>query len=587
MTDSGMNAIQLPEPIPASMLSDYVYCPRQCYIRWNEGEFTECEDAFASSSADNSNVSDDSMSVTCRSVHLTAPKLGVTCKIHLMEGEDGGRNAVPVLLKRGEAANISGEIYDSDRVRLCAQGLVLQENGFLCSEGLAYFCRSRKTVSMQFDGALIKITRETIARIQEMAAGRRMPPPLIDSPRCNRCAFGGICLPDEVNLLRVQKCGNNENNGVIESEDQDQTQTQNQNQDEDKDKDKDKDKGSPKELRMLHAPRDDHVPVYVLDQGSSVHKRGDCLEIRSRDGKVGTVRMMDVSQLCLYGGVEITTPAMVELMQRGVPVLHFTHGGWFEGICLGHTSKNIDLRIRQFDWARDHRKSLSLARHMISGKIRNCRILMRRNDGQMPGEVLEKLAEYSGQAMRAESFERLLGIEGAAAELYFSRLGSILKTNDDRLSFQGRSRRPPMDPVNAALSYLYGILAKECFVTLLSVGFEPYLGFYHQPRYGRPALALDLMEEFRPIIADSVAVSLFNNKELAIKDFIITEEGVMIKPPARRKVVAGYERRMDTKIIHPLFGYKISYRRVLEVQSRLLARVLFEEIEEYPAFCTR
>jgi len=278
---------------------------------------------------------------------------------------------------------------------------------------------------------------------------------------------------------------------------------------------------------------------------------------------------------------------VVELMQRGIPVLHFTHGGWFEGICLGHTSKNIDLRIRQYEWARDKERSLSLARSMISGKIRNCRVLLRRNDQEIPAEALEKLADYACQAEMAESLERLLGLEGAAAELYFSRLGSLLKADEDGLIFQGRNRRPPRDPVNAVLSYLYGILAKECFVTLLAVGFEPYLGFYHQPRYGRPALALDLMEEFRPIIADSTAVSLFNNKELAVKDFVITEEGVMIGRSAKRKVVAGYERRMDTQITHPLFGYKISYRRVLEVQSRLLARALSGEIEQYPAFCTR
>jgi CRISPR-associated protein Cas1 len=484
--------------------------------------------------------------------------------MNLIEGDGGAREAIPVLIKKGQSASITGELYDSDRVRLCAQGLVLQENGFLCSGGLAYFAKSRKTVAVQFDEPLIRITEEIISQVRDMAKQRRMPPPLIDSPKCNRCTFGGICLPDEVNHLREIK-------GGISGLDGSKSLPQ----------------GETKELRMLLASRDDQVPVYVLDQGSTVHKRSDCLEIRPRDGKASTVRMMEISQLCLYGGVEISTAAVVELMQRGVPVLHFTHGGWFEGICQGHTSKNIDLRVRQFEWARDRSRSLPLARCMISGKIRNCRILLRRNDGQIPGDVLDKLAEYAKEAMAIESFERLLGVEGAAAELYFSRLGNLLKTDDYNLSFKGRNRRPPKDPVNAALSYLYGILAKECFVTLLAVGFDPYLGFYHQPRYGRPALALDLMEEFRPLIADSVAVSLFNNKELTVNDFVITEEGVMISPRAKRKVVAGYERRIDTKITHPLFGYKISYRRVLEIQARLLARVLFAEIEEYPAFCTR
>jgi len=141
--------------------------------------------------------------------------------------------------------------------------------------------------------------------------------------------------------------------------------------------------------------------------------------------------------------------------------------------------------------------------------------------------------------------------------------------------------------VNAVLSYLYGILVKDLFVTQLSAGFDPYLGFYHRPRYGRPALALDMMEEFRPLVADSTTITLFNNGELSEKDFVRRGLGVSLTPKGKKTVVAGYERRMNTEISHPLFGYKISYRRVLEVQTRLLARVIFGEIREYPPFCTR
>ena len=149
------------------------------------------------------------------------------------------------------------------------------------------------------------------------------------------------------------------------------------------------------------------------------------------------------------------------------------------------------------------------------------------------------------------------------------------------------SRRPPKDPVNSVLSYLYSILAKELFAVVLAVGFDPYLGFYHQPRYGRPALALDMMEEFRPLIADSTAITLFNNRELDKSDFIKTGIGISMTVEAKKKVLAGYERRMQTEIEHPIFGYRISYRRVLDVQSRLLSRVLTGELKSYPAFVTR
>ena len=219
---------------------------------------------------------------------------------------------------------------------------------------------------------------------------------------------------------------------------------------------------------------------------------------------------------------------MVELMQRNVPVLHFSHGGWFQGIALGMSHKNVELRIRQFQWAGDEERSLSIARKIVSGKIENCRTRLRRYDIEAPSEVLESLARLSQEAEEATSMQSLLGIEGAAGRAYFSRFGEMLKVGEESFSFEGRNKRPPRDPVNSTLSYLYGILAKELFSTLLAAGFDPYLGFYHQPRYGRPALALDMMEEFRPIIADSAAFNLFNKKELKDKDFIRTGIGISL-----------------------------------------------------------
>jgi CRISPR-associated protein Cas1 len=358
-------------------------------------------------------------------------------------------------------------------------------------------------------------------------------------------------------------------------------------------------------IRRLLPARDDSMPVYVIGHGHTIRKKGDRLEIWStgkdsrkddakkekdrqdgKDSRVSEARLREISQVNLFGGVDISTPALVDLMQRGIPVLHFTRGGWFHGISIGHTHKNVELRMRQFAWAADRKRSLSIARSLIHGKIRNCRTQIRRNDPESPAEALERLDRLSKDAKNASSIEKLLGIEGAAAEVYFGRLNYLLK-GDQGFSFQNRNRRPPKDPVNAVLSYLYAVLAKDMFVSLLAVGFDPYLGFYHQPRYGRPALALDMMEEFRPLIADSTAVMLFNNDELTQKDFIKTGIGISLKHQAKRKVLGAYERRMETEIAHPIFGYKISYRRVLEVQSRLLSRVLSGEIKEYPAFVTR
>ena len=190
--------------------------------------------------------------------------------------------------------------------------------------------------------------------------------------------------------------------------------------------------------------------------------------------------------------------------------------------------------------------------------------------------------------MEQETLESLLGVEGAAARLYFEAFPGMLKGGElDGLEFSGRNRRPPKDPVNAVLSYVYGLLVKDFTRAVTLVGLDPYLGFYHQPRYGRPALALDLMEEFRPLVADSVVLGLVNNGTLRQGDFVWKQLGVALKPDARKKVLRAYERRMDQLVTHPLFDYRVSYRRILEMQARLLCRLLLGELAEYPSFRTR
>ena len=209
----------------------------------------------------------------------------------------------------------------------------------------------------------------------------------------------------------------------------------------------------------------------------------------------------------------------------------------------------------------------------------------------LPEGVLYQLAIMRRRAGSAESLEQLLGIEGTAAREYFTHFARMFKPGDDEdapaFALTSRNRRPPRDPVNALLSFLYALLTKEMIVTLVGVGFDPYLGFYHQPRYGRPALALDLMEEFRPLVADSVAIGLINNGELRPSDFIARAGAVALTDSGRRRVIDAYERRLEILVTHPRFGYAVSYRRIFEVQARLLARFLLGEIESYPAFCTR
>ncbi|HPT20092.1 MAG TPA: CRISPR-associated endonuclease Cas1 [Methanothrix sp.] len=624
----------LPDLIPARMLNEFAYCPRLCYIEWVQGEFLDSADTVdgrfqhrrvdlgpvkSSASASKSQKKDsqknenenelDFETFHDRSVHLSGIECGITCRIDLLEGQGGA--VTPIDYKRGYAPDIPEGIYEPERVQLCAQGLVLRENGFACDGGMAYFVKSKKKVPVAFDENLVSRTRELISALRSAAQSSQMPPPLSHSPKCNRCSLAGICLPDEITLLREMQEDEEEN-----AKKADGKNDANGSDSADVVDDMDNMDGQDSAVRVsrdccpvrrLLPARDDNIPVYVVGQGYTVRKKEDRLEITSRDGKASEARIREISQLCLYGGVEITTPAMVELMQRGIPVIHYTHGGWFQGICLGTTHKNVELRIRQFQCFMDPARSAALARSAVSGKIRNCRTLLRRNCSENCKSDLDLLAKLAVDADRAESSESLQGIEGAAGQCYFSKFSGMLKPggksgakSEDKaadkagdkagrndFSFTDRNRRPPRDPVNAVLSYLYGILVKDLFVVLLAVGFDPYLGFYHRPRYGRPALALDMMEEFRPLIADSTAITLLNNEELSPGDFLKSRAGVTMTANGKKAVVSGYERRMETEIVHPIFGYKISYRRVLEVQARLLARAISGEISQYPPFCTR
>lgn len=377
------------------------------------------------------------------------------------------------------------------------------------------------------------------------------PPPLVDSPKCPRCSLVGICLPDEINALRHREEWSRR--------------------------------------RRIVPANPDPRPVYIQEQGSVVTVRGGRLEVFKEKEKLDSLRLIDVGQVCLQGNVNVTPQAMRELMSREVPVCWFSYGGWFSGIAYGLPGKNIDLRRVQFTASPD--RALSIARRMVEAKIRNSRTLLRRNSRQDATTVVDSLGRLAGQAAGASGFPTLLGLEGVAARIYFERFSHMLTEDTDipvgRFDSNGRSRRPPPDPVNALLSFAYALLVKDVTTTLVAIGFDPYLGVYHRPRFGRPALALDLSEEFRPLVAESVVLQVINNGEVTGRDFLSRAGGCQLEKEGRRAVLRAYERRMGQEIKHPLFGYRVSYRRALDVQGRLLAAHLLGEVDEYTPFTTR
>jgi CRISPR-associated protein Cas1 len=625
-----------PALVPARMINEVLYCERLLYLEWAQGEFTDnaftVEGRAAHKHADkpggrlpelaaqapptvpggsvdlpageapNNLPARDAGSapdeaVACafaedrpyqaRTVWLSSERLGITGKIDVIETDREG-NVVPIEYKRGKAPDLPEGAYLPERAQLCAQVLLLRDHGYACDRADIYFARSRKRVTIVVDETLVATTLRAAARARELTESAAIPPPLVDSPKCNACSLVGVCLPDEINLLRALE-GNKAPSDNAPFPGDPAREASSDLADHGAVQAAGPTDAVPR-LRRLHPASDEKLPLYVQDQGARIGLDGDCLVVRGRQSPSLTARIPNTSHVVLFGNIQMSAQATRALLERGIPVSFLSYGGWYYGRATGADSNNVELRIAQHRAARDPAFCLRLAAGIVASKIRNSRTLVRRNHVAPPIVVLSELEQLARKAEHADALDVLLGIEGTAARTYFGAFTGMLKGEAavaGTFDLDGRNRRPPKDPINALLSFVYSLLAKDFVLSLAGVGLDPLLGFYHQPRFGRPALALDLMEEFRPLIADSVVVGAVNVGGFSLEDFVIHPSGVAMRPAARRRLLLAYERRMDQLITHPVFGYRISYRRVLEVQARLLARCLLGEITQYPEFRTR
>lgn len=623
--------------IPARMLNEFVYCQRLFYYEFVEGVFVEsadtlrggaihkrvdsgsgalpkakrksgaarakAEETTATGEGESGNAQSTSPqageggleTIHSRSVQMGSERLGVVAKMDLVESKAETTDLLAALEvcpvdykagapKEGEEAN---ELWDTDKMQLGLQALILRDNGYACNEGVIYYRATKQRVRLPITAELESWILQKIAEAKRVIVGP-IPAPLVHSPKCVRCSLAPVCLPDETRMLaqttlKVVVSVVEKTSAPADAE------------------------GSKRVAgeapRRLIAARDDTRPLYLNTQGYRVGCKDEVLVVKEQDYVIEEVRMRDVSHVALFGNVQISTQAIHSLCEQEVPVTYFSMGGWFYGITRGHAMKNVFLRMEQFRLARDEAVCLSLARQFVHGKIRNHRTLLMRNHLEPPEPIIGKLKRASEDALNAASIEELLGIEGAAASQYFQHFSGMVKVEDDlpglempsqepnqrafNFNFSNRNRRPPTDPVNAMLSLAYSVLAKDCTLAALAVGFDPYLGFYHQPRFGRPALGLDLMEEFRPLVAESTVLSCINNRVVTETDFVRAGLAVNLTASGRKRFFQTYEQRMSSLITHPLFDYKVSYRRALELQARLLAKTLTGEIAEYIPLMTR
>ena len=569
---------------PARHVAEYAYCPRLFYLMEMEGIYYPSADTEKGkavhkrvdkpSAANNGHGTepdgdalppDPDKPKSVRSLALTSQKLGLTATLDI--AEINGTVAVPVEYRKGRPQYTSappppddpGESdsdsvlppavpWPTDRVQAGLQAILLEEAGYQVPSVTLYYAAERRRIELP---VLDDLRHEALATLQAARAcadGPR-PAPLVNDAKCPRCSLQPFCLPDEVNFERTTAI-------------------------------------SP---RKLWPPRDDAIHLVAQREGVHIGVRGMSLRVTDKGGKLAReIPLANLESLGVLGGVQVSTQALCALADQNIPVAFLSAAGRL--ITMTDPMNPVSALIRQAQVQKfaDPVAALELSRALVAAKISNQRTILMRNRkdlDQRASDDLRTLAERVGTCKSAES---MLGLEGQAAAIYFGNFGAIFSPPFSEL-FQanGRQRRPPPDPINAVLSWGYTVLVHECVSALRLAGLEPMMGAFHKPRPGKPALALDLMEPFRPLVADSIAISTFNRDELTQGHFIQTAAGCSLTDAGRGAFFGAWGRRMDTEVTHPVFEYRLSYRRMMMLQARMISAWLVGDIATLSFLTTR
>jgi len=566
------------DPIPVRALNQVTYCNRLYYLQYVDCVMPTNEHVegglFDHRRVDDPDLKNktraDRGADRTRGIALSSEALGISGVLDVLEERAGER--YPVETKHGSAPHDDGgkpTVWDNDAVQLCAQALLLEEAfGAPVPRGFQFHVGSRERVQVDFTPELRERTRGAIARCRELQVLDAPPAPLPAEQRhkCFGCSLAPVCLPEET-LYEL---------GAP------------------KPRDADSDAKVPHLTRVI-PQSDDGAVLYLQEPGSSVGKRSEHLVVKKEGKELSRVPLHAVRSVVVCGNVQVSTQALETMAANYIAVSYVTGHGRFIGAFVPAPAKNVSLREAQFRAFADPDVCLKLAKAVVRAKLHNQRALLMRSlrGGDEARGSHEPAARDLWNVLRgtddAKSIEELMGTEGQGAAVYFGDFGRFLKPLPDGkgFDFTTRNRRPPRDPVNALLSFAYAMLAKDCFSAVCTVGFDPYKGFFHAGRHGKPSLALDLMEEFRPVIADSVVLTLINNETVTKGDFLTWRDACHLTEAGRKKFFAAYEQRKATVITHPAYGYRMSYARMLEVQARVLAACVRGELPAYTGFTVR
>ncbi|TVX77541.1 CRISPR-associated endonuclease Cas1 [Corynebacterium sp. NML180780] len=513
--------------LPISLVLHTVFCERRAWLEAN-GESTL---TYQMQAGDNAHEAVDTVahSRTHRltSYPLRSERLGIVGKADVVEVFEG--NEVGLVEHKATPVRRKAQVTPANRLQLALQRECLRDAGFDVIEQTIYFTDHRRRVVVELTDDDSQAAAETIARTREIVDSAIAPVPLLDDERCSRCSHFSICLPDEHH-------GGNAR-------------------------------------RRIHAADPDGQVLHLTVQGSRASIRRGRVIVEKSGERLADAPLARVHGVVVHGNIDLSSALHRNLLWDNVPVVWCSSTGRVYGFSKPADGPNGAARVEQH--VLSSRGCLPIARGMVQAKIWNQATLLRRN-GEAPDAVRYLHAEAE-RAAKAADIPELFGIEGDAAARYFHEFVSMLRPAQmEALGWQweGRHGRGASDPLNILLNYCYGLLRAEVLRAILSCGLDPHAGFLHSSGRNKPALALDLMEEFRAPLADSVVLSLVNRREIKTSDFTYVNGAARLRDKARRKVIAAFERRVQTSIRHPLFGYDATWRRVIEIQARMVLGVI-------------
>ncbi len=512
-------------PIPISLVAHHAFCPRRAWLE-AMGETTDTHQMAAGQAAHR--ASDDpsrSRPGSARSVEVASATHGLIGRCDSVQ--DDGAGGVTVVEYKSTPVRKRATVTDPMAVQLALQAIALREGGARVTGAAVYFVDQQQQVDVPIGPAELEHALGHLTELPTMLDHGVAPEPLVDDPRCRTCSHAGVCLPDERALGPVTRRG-------------------------------------------LVADPDSQV-LHIATPGARASIRSVRVKIVKGDTELGSVPLERVLAMVLHGNVDVSSGLVRELLWRRLPVVWCSGTGRVIGWASSAAAPNGGPRVRQHVHSADGH--LRLARAFVSAKIANQATLLRRH-GDDP-EVVTDLRALQRRASKANSVAELFGLEGDGAARYFAGFTTMLSAPVRAwLSFDGRSRRPAVDPLNATLNFTYGLLLADLVRAVVSCGLDPHAGFLHSSGRNKPALALDLCEEFRTPVADSVVLGCLNNGEITESSFSTVTGSARLRDPGRAALIAAYERRVDTTFRHPTFGYKVTWRRAMEIQARLVLGVL-------------